>query len=411
MQKTVPWVYSNHRKWKPTHPSRATTSQTKAWSTVCESHEELRMSTWCFYRIAMLSFFHNAFVFIFVITMATKQRLVVNLELGFVEIIIRRTVIFEHSRWVIFACRILNLLAIDAVCDKNTNRSHVFLMRILAVCLFQIFVTVVQVLTATLSRTDSTHTRLRHNMKRIFVSRPTNVSSPLVMSYTAPLTTPGTCTPSLSWTQSSSPAPHTLLSELQPCAHLRRPLSGALAEPPSLTKKIDVDEPISFLDHVNLGCTQRVCKQNEIIIDPYREMFESPISAGATEKLPVKKKSLTQKLSYDMEGHARKCVERYCELANTKTEQLYKVSSLYLDDHQVKKEELESVGELSDVCSQMVLKSLYLARMGVDQTSLRTVNKLARSVTKMDRCLWEAFKSFDLIHSSHMWIQAILSCG
>ena len=35
-----------------------------------------------------------------------------------------------------------------------------------------------------------------------------------------------------------------------------------------------------------------------------------------------------------MEGHAPKCVERYCELANKKTEQLYKVSRPCLDDHQ-----------------------------------------------------------------------------
>ena len=36
--------------------------------------------------MAILSFFHNAFIF--VITRATKQRLVVNWELGIVEIII-----------------------------------------------------------------------------------------------------------------------------------------------------------------------------------------------------------------------------------------------------------------------------------------------------------------------------------
>ena len=53
-----------------------------------------------------------------------------------------------------------------------------------------------------------------------------------------------------------------------------------------------------------------------------------------------------------MEGHAQKCVERCCELANKKVEQLYKVSSPCLDDHQFKQEELESVGELSEVCSQ-----------------------------------------------------------
>ena len=59
-----------------------------------------------------------------------------------------------------------------------------------------------------------------------------------------------------------------------------------------------------------------------------------------------------------------KNAERYCKLAHKKVEQLYKVSSPFLDDHQFKKEELESVGELPEVCSQIVLKCLYLAPIG-----------------------------------------------
>ena len=65
-----------------------------------------------------------------------------------------------------------------------------------------------------------------------------------------------------------------------------------------------------------------------------------------------------------MEGHAKKCVERYCELANRTTQQLYKISTPCIDDHHFKEEELKSVGELSKVCSQIVLKCLYLARIG-----------------------------------------------
>ena len=65
-----------------------------------------------------------------------------------------------------------------------------------------------------------------------------------------------------------------------------------------------------------------------------------------------------------MEGHAQKCVERYRELANKKVEQLCKVSSPCVDghqfDHQFKHEELESVGELSEVCSQIVFEMLVL---------------------------------------------------
>ena len=72
-------------------------------------------------------------------------------------------------------------------------------------------------------------------------------------------------------------------------------------------------------------------------------MFESRISAGATEKYHARK----------MEGHAKKCVERYCELANKTTQQLYKVSTPCIDDHHFKE-------ELSKVFSLIVLKMFIL---------------------------------------------------
>ena len=65
-----------------------------------------------------------------------------------------------------------------------------------------------------------------------------------------------------------------------------------------------------------------------------------------------------------MEGHARKCVDRYCELPHKTVDQLHKMSALCLDDRQIKKEDLEIVGELSEICSQIVLKCLCLARIG-----------------------------------------------
>ena len=59
----------------------------------------------------------------------------------------------------------------------------------------------------------------------------------------------------------------------------------------------------------------------------YRTMFESRISVGGTEKLPFPQNLRISSSSYDMVGHAKKCVERYCELANKTTQQLYKVST------------------------------------------------------------------------------------
>ena len=77
-------------------------------------------------------------------------------------------------------------------------------------------------------------------------------------------------------------------------------------------------------------------------------MFESRISAGRTEKLPEHEASEKPETytgsswSYEMESHAKKCVERYCELANKTTEQQYKVATPCLDDHQFEEEEIGS---------------------------------------------------------------------
>ena len=147
-----------------------------------------------------------------------------------------------------------------------------------------------------------------------------------------------------------------------------------------LNKEVDLGEPTSFLDHVYLGCTQRKCEISKDIVDNYRTMFESRISAVGSEKLPFPHNLRISSWSYDMAGHAKKCVERYCELANKTTHQLYKVSTPCIDDHHFKGE-TKCVGELSSTCSQIVLKCLYLARIGRPDISW-SVNKLARSITK-----------------------------
>ena len=51
-----------------------------------------------------------------------------------------------------------------------------------------------------------------------------------------------------------------------------------------LNKEVDVGEPTSFLDQVCLGCTQRKREISNDVVDNYRTMFESRISAGGLEK-------------------------------------------------------------------------------------------------------------------------------
>ena len=111
-----------------------------------------------------------------------------------------------------------------------------------------------------------------------------------------------------------------------------------------LMKLVDLDEPISFLDHVFfLDALNVNASRTTSLLMNTEQMFESRISVGATETLPGLGKPHKKAVawSYDVEGHAQKCVERFCELANKKTEQLYKVSCPCLDDHHFKKEELE----------------------------------------------------------------------
>ena len=98
-------------------------------------------------------------------------------------------------------------------------------------------------------------------------------------------------------------------------------------------------------------------------------MFESRISAGSIEKLVGWEKSHANTIawSYDMEGQAKKCVERCCELANNTVE--------CLDDHPFKNERIGNGGR--------IVKSLLSNRseMSVLGTHLQTRRSVVREQT------------------------------
>ena len=68
------------------------------------------------------------------------------------------------------------------------------------------------------------------------------------------------------------------------------------------------EKPTTFLDQVYLCCTPLECKSYDGLVQVYRTMLESRISAGATEKLPDSGRGNEQVItwSFDMAGHARK---------------------------------------------------------------------------------------------------------
>ena len=82
----------------------------------------------------------------------------------------------------------------------------------------------------------------------------------------------------------------------------------------------DLREYTSFLGPSDLGCTQRECKTNDNSIDQHRRMFESQISGAAEVKLPRWENVHARRVawSYEMEGHAKMCSEKCCDLAEKK---------------------------------------------------------------------------------------------
>ena len=153
-------------------------------------------------------------------------------------------------------------------------------------------------------------------------------------------------------------------------------------------KDLDLGEPKSCFDHVYLGCTQRECQISKDIVDDYRSMFGSRISAGATEKLSETKatgKTWCRNNIFMVLWHGRAMQRNaWNDIANLPIKLLsnfFKVATPCMFDHQFKEEENGSVGEFSTVCSQIVLKCSYLARIG-SLDIFWSVHKPARAVTK-----------------------------
>ena len=150
---------------------------------------------------------------------------------------------------------------------------------------------------------------------------------------------------------------------------------------------------------------QRYCGQlqNHVRIANFR---------GGSREIAFPQNLRISSWSFDIAGHAKKCVERYCELANKTTQQLCKVSTPYIDDHHFKEEAMKSFRELSHVCSHIVLKRLYLARIG-RLDILWSVNKLARSITKWTKASDKRFHTFNIFLITNnivMWGNTAKQC-
>ena len=196
-------------------------------------------------------------------------------------------------------------------------------------------------------------------------------------------------------------------------------LAGKISVKPTwkiLMQDVDLGEPTSFLHNVYWWCTQRECKISNEIVANYRDVFESRISAGAKEKLPTRTSGKPDAetisgWSYDMEGLRKKCVERYCELASKTTQQFFKVATPCIDDQKFKGRRRNGICRrivkgLFTKCSEMPLFGPYWWTW---YFCCLWTNLLVLSLRGLR--MWQTLITFDLLHSSHMWIQTMRSCG
>ena len=171
----------------------------------------------------------------------------------------------------------------------------------------------------------------------------------------------------------------------------------------SLMKNVDLEEPTSFLDHVCLGCTQRKCRPNDMIIEKYKKCLNHVF---LVEQLNIFRVGKTSRKNPLRRPSTWKHMLRCCELADKKARAAIQSLKSFLAWMIT----FSGIGDLSRDCSQIVLKCLYLARIGGPDI-LWSVNKLARSVAKWTQaCDRRLAMLISYIHHTKR-SPTILSCG
>ena len=129
-----------------------------------------------------------------------------------------------------------------------------------------------------------------------------------------------------------------------------------------------------------------------------------------TEKLPYSEYFRISSWSPDMEGHAKKCVKRYCGLANRTTQQLYKESTMHPWSPFRKGR--------NEICRRIVTNMLsncsikfILGTCWKTWYSKVSVNELARSIRKWTKvCDKRLNRLISFIHNTCEYKQHLL-CG
>ena len=87
----------------------------------------------------------------------------------------------------------------------------------------------------------------------------------------------------------------------------------------SMKAEIHFEDPAPIVNQVYLGCTRRVAKVNPQAVQTKNELFQK-LTTEAMDAQDLTKDHCSSKeitsWSFDLQGHAGKCVERCCEIAS-----------------------------------------------------------------------------------------------
>ena len=126
-----------------------------------------------------------------------------------------------------------------------------------------------------------------------------------------------------------------------------------------LVKDVELGEPTSFLDHVFFSCTHRECETSKDVLEN-TEICSNPgflLDRWKNFQFPGNRIRI-----FPHGPMTWKVMQRnvWKEIANwqRKTQQLYKVATPCIDDHQFKEEEMGSVQFAHD-CSEMCVFDTY----------------------------------------------------
>ena len=188
---------------------------------------------------------------------------------------------------------------------------------------------------------------------------------------------------------------------------------------------LDVVQPTSLLDHVYLGCSQNECKSPDTYFDEYVKCsnHESP---QEQLKSDLFEQSHAKMIAFSYEKTCEEMHATTLRIGKQKRQQFFKVSTHCWDDHNFKKEELETVGELFDfeIVVLQIFCGLSTNLQEQSQNGLRHAcyRRLARFTTQINsdsvvmRAKWTRACDRRLarlilhIHNASE-IPTILSCG